>query len=126
MVSRKLNKGKMDFSPRKGVINWKRFFEISNAQKSEMTNVSSRHGKIKRKPDIICDCNESTFCIDRSNKMLLYHSALRKTLRWYKKVSVDLLKLFLTIVVYLYKRLQSIIYLNFEKSLLKAWLINEK
>ena len=36
--------------------------------------------------------------------MLSYHSGLRKTLRWYKKVDIDFFEIFLVNVLYLYNR----------------------
>ena len=40
---------------------------------------------------------------DRSGQILSYNSALRKMLRWYKKVGVHMFEIFLTNAFYLYK-----------------------
>ena len=86
------------------VCKWKdkrEVLTISNAHQAEMVSVSNRRGKEKMKPNIVKDYNEAMSGIDRSNQMLSYNSALRKTLRWYKKVGVHMI--FLTNAFYLYK-----------------------
>ena len=52
----------------------------------EMVPVSNRHGDQKQKPSIFCDSNEEMSGIDRIDLMLLYDSALHKTLRWFKRL----------------------------------------
>ena len=64
MIARKLNEGEMDFRSRREVTvyKWKSkrdVLMISNAHKSEMVNVSIRHGKLKQKPNMIREYNES-------------------------------------------------------------------
>lgn len=54
--------------------------------KPEMVPVSNRHGDQKQKPSIFCDSNEEMSGIDRIDLMLLYDSALHKTLRWFKRL----------------------------------------
>ena len=41
--------------------------------------------------------------IDKNDQMLSYNSALRKILRWYKKIGVHMFEIFLTNAFYLYK-----------------------
>ena len=88
------------------VCKWKdkrEVLTISNAHQAEMVSVSNRRGKEKMKPNIVKDYNEAMSGIERSDQMLSYNSALRKTLRWYKKVGVHKFKIFLTNAFYLYK-----------------------
>ena len=55
------------------------------------------------KPNIVLDYNKHMSGIDRSDQMLSYHSSLRKTVRWYKKVGIHLLEVFLINAHYLYQ-----------------------
>ena len=59
---------------------------------------------LKEKPNIVKDYNNGMSGIDRSDQMLSYHSALRKTIRWYKKVGVHLVEMMLTNAFYLHKK----------------------
>ena len=56
------------------------------------------------KPNTVKDYNAYMSGIDRADQMLSYHSALRKTLRWYKKVGIHLLEIFLYNAHYLYNK----------------------
>ena len=53
-----------------------------------MFSVSNRLGDQKQKPSSFCDYNYGMSVIDHTDQMLSYISALRKTLRWYKKVGI--------------------------------------
>ena len=88
------------------VCKWKdkrEVLTISNVHQAEMVSVSNQGGKEKMKPNNVKDYNEAISGIDRSDQMLSYNFALRKTLRWYKKVRVHKFKIFLTNAFYLYK-----------------------
>ena len=62
--------------------------------KREMVSVTNRRGRQERmKPNLIRDYNEGMPGIDRSDQMLSYHSSLRKTLRWYKKIGVHFVEM---------------------------------
>ena len=58
---------------------------ISNMHKVEMVDVPNRNNKISSKPNIVRDYTNYMAGVDRSDQMLSYYSATRKTLRWYKK-----------------------------------------
>ena len=47
------------------------------------------------KPNTVKEYNMNMSGIDRSDQMLSYRSALRKTIRWYKKLGVHLIEMFL-------------------------------
>ena len=49
--------------------------------------------------------NQNMSGIDLSNQMLSYHSGLRKTIRWYKKVGVHIMEILLANALYLYFKL---------------------
>ena len=115
------------------VCKWKNKTEvltISNAQNPEMVKVSNHRGKEKMQPNIIRDYNNSMFGIDWSDQILSYHSGLRKTLRWYKKAGVRILKIFLTNTLYLYRKFspnQEIAYLvDFREVIIKKLIKNGK
>jgi len=109
VISSKLKKGQMIWRSQGdvSVAKWKDKREvlmISNAHVPTMTAVTNRRGEAKEKPIMVKDYNNSMSGIDRSDQMLSYHSGLRKTVRWYKKVGVHLLEMFLTNAFYLYRK----------------------
>ena len=109
VIKEKVQKGDMIWRSKNDitVCKWKdkrEVLTISNAHNPEMVKVSNRRGKEKMKPNIVRDYNNSMSGIDRSDQMLFYHSALRKTLRWYKKAGVHILEIFLTNAFYLYRK----------------------
>ena len=53
--------------------------------KVEMVDVPNTNNKISSKPNIVRDYTNYMAGVDRSDQMLSYYSATRKTLRWYKK-----------------------------------------
>ena len=108
VISKKLKEGEMIWRCLNDitVCKWKdkrEVLTISNAHQAEMVSVSNRRGKEKMKPNIVKDYNEAMSGIERSRQMLSHNSALRKTLRWYKKVGVHMFEIFLTNAFYLYK-----------------------
>ena len=75
------------------VCNWKDkrdVLTISNMHQVEMEEVRNRNGKVSVKPNIVIDYNNGMSGVDRSDQMLSYYSALRKTIRWPKKVAFHL------------------------------------
>ncbi|XP_041369938.1 piggyBac transposable element-derived protein 4-like [Gigantopelta aegis] len=61
----------------------------------EMVNVRNRNDKLSRKPNTVQDYNNGMDGVDRSDQMLSYYSVLRKTIRWYKKIVLHILQVFL-------------------------------
>ena len=68
-----------------------------------MGDVTNRNGKTKKKPNLVRDYNNGMSGIDRSDQMLPNHSALRKTIRWYKKVGVHMLEMLLANAHFFYR-----------------------
>ena len=66
---------------------------ISNKHRVEMVEVSKRNGKVMMKPNIVRDYNDGMSGVDRSDQMLSYYSALRKTIRWPKKVCLHIFEM---------------------------------
>ena len=92
MISKSLN----DIS----VIKWKDKRDvrmITNAFVPELVESVNRHGNSKQKPNVIYTNNQNMSGIDRS-----YYSALRKTVRWYKKVGIYIFEIFVADSFYLY------------------------
>ena len=53
-----------------------------------MVEVRNRKRKVMIKPNIVRDYNAGMSGVDRSDQMLSYYSALRKTIRWPKKLAL--------------------------------------
>ena len=60
--------------------------------KVEMVEVSNRNRQVSIKPNIVRDYTKVKAGVDRSDQMLSYYSAMRKTLRWYKKIAVHFIE----------------------------------
>ena len=109
VVGKKLRKGEMVFMSLGdvSVTKWKDKRDvcvISNAHVPTIMDSVNRHGKSKRKPNVVHIYNNHMSGIDRSDQMLPYHSALRKTIRWYKKVGIHIMEIFLSNAYYMYAK----------------------
>ena len=69
-----------------------------------MVQVTNRRGDQKMKLNIVCDYNDGMSGIDRTDQMISYHSALRKTERLYKNVGIHIFEMFLVNSFYLYNQ----------------------
>ena len=99
MISKSLN----DIS----VIKWKdkrNVRMITNAFVPELVESVNRHGHLKQKPNAIHVYNENVSGIDQSDQTLSYHSGLRKTVRWYKKVVIHICGIFVANSFYRYMK----------------------
>lgn len=106
VTKKKLKKGEMIFrsSDDISVTKWKDKRDvrmISNAFIPELVETVNRHGKSRQKPNIVDIYNQNMSGIDRSDQMLSYHSGLRKTIRWNKKVGVHILEIFMANAFYI-------------------------
>lgn len=63
---------------------------ISTCHGDSTSKVKTKRGDVM-KPDVIIDYNEAKKGIDISDQLASFHSPLRKSLTWYKKIDVDLL-----------------------------------
>ena len=59
---------------------------ITNMHQPGIVDVTSKNGKVAKKPNIIRAYNNGMSGVDRSDQMLAYYSYSKKTLRWYKKI----------------------------------------
>ena len=78
---------------------------ITNAFVPEIVETINRYGKTKDKPNVFNVCNQNMSGTDRSDQILSYHSRLRKTIKWYKKVGVHIMEILLANAFYLYFKL---------------------
>ncbi|KAF9416069.1 hypothetical protein HW555_006481 [Spodoptera exigua] len=62
---------------------------ISSQHGSDMTSVTNRRGETVSKPEVIVKYNRYMDGIDHQNQMLAYYSCEHKTIRWYKKLGVN-------------------------------------
>ena len=79
-----------------------KFFELTVRDLPELKQTTNQHRKELVKSNVITDYNANMSGIDQSDQMLSCHSSLRKTVRWYKKVGVHILKILLTNARYIY------------------------
>lgn len=100
VTKKKLSKGEMIWRHNNSlaVCKWKDkrdVLVISNMHCPEIIDVRNHKGQRKKKPNIIQSYNEGMSGIDHSDQMLSYHTSLRKSLRWYKKLGVHLIEMLL-------------------------------
>ena len=108
VMRKKLQKGEMAFMSLDdiSVTKWRDKRDvhvISNAHVPMIIDSVNRRGKSKRKPNVDI-YNALMSGIDRSDQMLSYHSALRKTIRWYKKVGIHIMEILLSNTYYMYSK----------------------
>ncbi|CAK9824132.1 PiggyBac transposable element-derived protein 4 [Anthophora retusa] len=96
VISKQLKRGKaIAKQNKKGItiLKWKDKRDIlvlSTKHSSEMVNVQSRSGN-KLKPKIIVDYNRGKATVNLSDQMNGYNSPLRRSLKWYRKLAIELL-----------------------------------
>ena len=69
----------------------------------KMESVINKRGQTIWKPNTVMDYNKHMSGVDRSDQMLSYNSSLRKSLRWYKKIGIHMLEIFLINAHFLYQ-----------------------
>lgn len=63
---------------------------ISTCHGDSVSNVTTKRGDVL-KPDVIIDYNDAKKGIDIADQLASFHSPLRKSLTWYKKIAIDIL-----------------------------------
>ena len=63
----------------------------------------NRRGELVKKPDCVFDYNEHMGGVDRLDQLISYYSPLRKTLKWYKKVVLQVFDFAVTNAFLIYK-----------------------
>lgn len=51
----------------------------------------TKRGKVVRKPQIVIEYNKTKGGLDLADQMSSYSTPLRKSIRWYKKIGIDML-----------------------------------
>lgn len=100
VVEFKLKKGETKAAYLNGVVigKWRDqrdVFYLSTEFKNEMDIVTNRRGIEKEKPVPIINYNKHMGGVDRRDQLMAYYPAERKTLRWYKKISIHIIQLLL-------------------------------
>ncbi|XP_031358920.1 piggyBac transposable element-derived protein 4-like [Photinus pyralis] len=112
VIAEKLKRGELTWK-RKGTVvvcKWKDkrdVLVISNKHKVDMELVRNRNGKTSLKPNIVSDYNNGMSGVDRSDQMLSYYSALRKTIRWHKKVALHIFEIYIHNAYIIYRNATS-------------------
>ena len=109
VISKKLKNGEMVFESldKMSVTKWKYkrdVLVISNAHVPVLMESVNIHRTSKSKPNVVHIYNLNISGIDRSDQMLSYHSASRKSIRWYKKDAVHIMEMFLSNAYYMYTK----------------------
>lgn len=107
VVKQKLMRGELSYLRSDSVIvcKWKDkrdVLTISNMHEVELVDVPNRRGKISKKPNIVRDYNLGMGGIDRADQMMSYYSAERKTVRWYKKLGIHFIEVFIQNAYWMY------------------------
>nr|CAI5823527.1 unnamed protein product [Callosobruchus analis] len=76
------------------VLKWKNKRDVlmlSTFHDNSMSDVENEYGKVLQKPKMIIDYNNSKGVIDISDQMKAYSSALRRGIKWYRKLAMELI-----------------------------------
>lgn len=85
----------------------------------------TKHNKTTKKPAIVVDYNKAKGAVDLADQMAAYQTPLRKSLKWYNKLALDLiLNIAMVNALVLYKSVtnKSIPIVDFRKEILKSFL----
>ncbi|XP_025425482.1 piggyBac transposable element-derived protein 4-like [Sipha flava] len=76
------------------VLKWKDKREvlmISTKHTNKIISVDRSRKTVKQKPEVVVDYNTGKGYINLTDQLQSYHSALRKSLKWYRKIIIDLI-----------------------------------
>jgi hypothetical protein len=76
------------------IIKWcdkREVLMLSTKHTNEMVPIRTRHEKEIRKPAAVIDYNKSKSFIDLSDQIKAYSSCLRKSIKWYRKMAIEIL-----------------------------------
>lgn len=85
-----------------------------------------KHQKQVSKPKIVLDYDKAKGAVDLSDQMTAYQTPLRKTIKWYKKVAIDLiLNTAMVNALILYQSVtgKKISVLEFRKAIMKSFVV---
>lgn len=96
VVSKKLKRGELIARENKSgitILKWKDKRDVlmlSTKHSAEMTTVHKKFYSCE-KPKMVVEYNLGKSSVDLSDQMIAYNSPLRKTLKWYRKLAIELL-----------------------------------
>lgn len=76
------------------VLKWKDKRDVlmlSTKHSDSMIETRNKFGQTISKPEIVIDYNKGKSLVDICDQKSSYHSPLRKSLKWYRKVAIDIL-----------------------------------
>lgn len=96
VVTKKLKSGEskaMENEDGITIISWrdKRYVLMLSTKHSDSTVEIMKRGKTISKPQVVMDYNDGKSSVDQSDQMTSYQTPLRKTIRWYKKLGIELI-----------------------------------
>lgn len=97
VITKKLKKGEVIARENdQGIIvlKWKDkrdVLMISTTHDAEMVEIERKNGQKVKKPKMIVDYNHGKTPIDTSDQMASYSTSLRRTVKWYHKVAVEMI-----------------------------------
>lgn len=96
LVKAKLHKGElktMENSKGISVFKWRDKRDVmllSTKHTSTLKTVANRYGTEMTKPTVILDYNSGKSSVDISDQMVAYQSPLRKSIKWYRKLVIEM------------------------------------
>lgn len=97
VVTAKLKKGEMTKLQSESKIivgKWKDKRDVlflTTKSVPELTNITNKRGKVVTKPSTVIDYNSAKGFIDISDQLASYNSPVRKSIKWYRKVAMELI-----------------------------------
>lgn len=97
IVQKKLKKGEVIAKESDSgvvILKWcdkREVLMLTTKHKNEMVTVKSKNGTEKEKPTAIRDYNQNKSFIDLSDQLKAYSSCLRRSLKWYRKLAIEIL-----------------------------------
>ena len=76
------------------VLNWKdtrNVLILSTKHTNEMVTIKNKKGEDIQKPAAVIEYNSAKGAVDLSDQMAAYSSPLRKSVKWYRKLAIELL-----------------------------------
>lgn len=108
------------------VTKWKdrrEILTISSEFDGEIINTTNRLGKQCQMPTMVAEYNKFMSGVDFHDQMLAYYPCQRKTLRWYKKLSIHIFQSILLNAYYLYiSEMPKISFYDFRISVIRSLL----
>lgn len=77
---------------------------MSTEHSATLKETTTKRGEEKVKPDAIIHYNKYMSGVDRKDQMLSYNACDRKTIRWYKKIGLNIVQILLLNAWHLYQR----------------------